>query len=153
MAHQPEWKFVANLGDVNPLDHGGRFVFVDETGVYEPEMEIYDPDTREVSRFSLDRMARLNGGRRLIPYSVTIPEYLPHPLEHYVEWFSDDIESIASTAGLEPDELRRLFCSVDPLERAQAYMALADYHGLDNLDSYPLVLSRKEARERYVPYL
>jgi hypothetical protein len=42
---QPEWKCVANLGDVNPIDHGGFFVFVDKTGHYAPEVEILEvPD-------------------------------------------------------------------------------------------------------------
>jgi hypothetical protein len=27
MADQPKWAFVANLGDVNPLDHGGYLVY------------------------------------------------------------------------------------------------------------------------------
>lgn len=36
---QPEWKYVCNLGDVSPIDHGGDFLYVDATGVYSPEIE------------------------------------------------------------------------------------------------------------------
>ena len=36
---QTVWKFVTNLGDASPLDYGGLFVYIDETGVYPPEME------------------------------------------------------------------------------------------------------------------
>jgi hypothetical protein len=24
---QPQWRMIANLGDVNPLDHGGCFIY------------------------------------------------------------------------------------------------------------------------------
>lgn len=114
---------------------------------------MYDPDTRECSRFSLERCTQLPGGR-LVPYRMADPDYyLPHPIDRYVYWFNDDIPSIASYAGLEPDELRRMFCSADVHELAQAYLLLADYHGMENLDSYPIMLTRKEARERYAPYL
>lgn len=41
-SNQPVWKFVANPGDANPIDHGGLFVLVDETGVYPPEMGVDD---------------------------------------------------------------------------------------------------------------
>jgi hypothetical protein len=68
MANQPRWKFVANLGDVNPLDYGGLFVYVDETGIYPPEMERVEPDSEDdenctytVHRVSLDRCTHING--------------------------------------------------------------------------------------------
>ena len=36
---QPKWKLIAQLGDVNPIDYGGYFIYEDETGVYPPEGE------------------------------------------------------------------------------------------------------------------
>lgn len=58
---QPQWKFVANLGDADPIENGGAFVFIDETGVYPPEVEILEepaedngPKHWHVYRFSLD---------------------------------------------------------------------------------------------------
>lgn len=48
---QPVWKFIANLGDANPIDHGGYFVYIDETGVYAPEAELLvEPSDDEVQR-------------------------------------------------------------------------------------------------------
>lgn len=41
---QPEWKFVDNLGDANPIEHGGFFVYVDTTEVYDPEAEVLQFD-------------------------------------------------------------------------------------------------------------
>lgn len=41
---QPQWKFVNNLGDVNFLENGGFLVFRDETGVYDPEVEMIEVD-------------------------------------------------------------------------------------------------------------
>jgi len=33
----PKWALVAQLGDADPVDHGGFFVFVDTTGKYDPQ--------------------------------------------------------------------------------------------------------------------
>lgn len=63
---QPTWKLIANLGDVHPIDYGGYFVYVDETGTYEAEAELLevpeDEDrTYRVYRFILDRCTLTNG--------------------------------------------------------------------------------------------
>ena len=41
---QPIWKFLVNLGD-DDINCGGRRVYVDETGVYPPEVEVLEPPT------------------------------------------------------------------------------------------------------------
>lgn len=83
MTNQPVWKLLANLGDVNPVDHGGLFVYQDLTGVY-------------------------------------------------------------------PEECEKLVSPADPIERARAYESIGDYHGFDNLDSYPLIFSnRSDVTARY----
>lgn len=58
---QPKWKFVANLGDADPIENGGAFVFIDETGAYPPEIEILEepaeddgPKHWKVYRFPLE---------------------------------------------------------------------------------------------------
>ena len=48
MTQQPTWRYVTNLGDVNPIEHGGAFVFVDTTAVYPPEMEILEPPCDDI---------------------------------------------------------------------------------------------------------
>lgn len=48
---QPDWKFIANLGDTHPITYGGYFIFIDETGVYPPKAELLqEPSDDEVNR-------------------------------------------------------------------------------------------------------
>src|SRR3954468_13143056 len=96
---QPKWKYVVNIGDETPLEYGGAFVFVDETGVYSPEMEVYNPDEQEYCRIVMDRMCLTTHGligAKLVARRAT----LPHPIERYVEWWDKDLQSIADTSGL-----------------------------------------------------
>lgn len=44
---QPEWKNVGHIGDVDPIAHGGGFVYVDTTGVYPPELTWFEPGSDE----------------------------------------------------------------------------------------------------------
>jgi len=126
---QPVWRCVANLGDRDPLDHGGLFVYVDRTGVYPPEMERVEPDedgSLEVRRVVLDRY---------------------HP--NYPAWYAKDIGSVASFVGCDPEELCEDLCGSDPIPRAEAYRGILDYFGWDNGDDYPLTITVSEARQRY----
>ena len=154
MTNQPVWKLLANLGDVNPVDHGGLFVYQDLTGVYPEECEkLVSPDddngTWYMYRFILDRL-ELHGKACLVPFGFTTRTDLPYPIESYEEWFSKDIEHVAETIGESADVLRLMFCSADPIERARAYESIGDYHGFDNLDSYPLIFSnRSDVTARY----
>jgi hypothetical protein len=151
MTKQPEWKFIANLGDVNPLEYGGYFIFEDTTGVYQPEAELYMPEDKLAYRFSLDKLTIWAG--HLIPEGFNRRMDLPHPVYDYIEWFDGDIKSIASFVGLSYLELMSMFSSDDICVRARAYQAIGDYHGYDNLDSYPLELTEEEAEKRYSSYL
>jgi hypothetical protein len=157
---QPVWKEIANLGDVDPIDHDGYFVFVDETGVYPAEAErlesppddgdMWDDETGDYSnsarwivhRFSLDRCTFTDG---------VLSDNRFHP--DHPAWFADDLESAASCMDFGEPDLRTAFCSDDPIRRANAYRAVGDYHGFDNLDSYPLTLSRDEVKSRYPQYV
>ena len=47
--NQPDWKLIANLGDENPLEHDGFFIYKDKTGVYEEEGEYIIVDNEWVS--------------------------------------------------------------------------------------------------------
>ena len=145
---QPVWKFRANLGDANPLDHGGLFVYEDETGVYGFEAEhVESPDDENgaltVHRVLLGRCKVLQG--YLVPDAYQ--EDWAHPLPDYREWFNDSLEDVARSMGM-PD-LRAMLCSEDGIERAHAYAAVYDYHGWDNGDGDPLTLTRAEAEARY----
>ncbi len=64
MTNQAIWKFIGNLGDINPIEHGGLFVYIDETGHYSPEAVLLHPKTEkkyEVRRFSIENCTYTNG--------------------------------------------------------------------------------------------
>ena len=152
MTEQPKWKLIANLGDVNPIDHGGYFIFEDETRIYTHEAELLlepsddDPEgPYEVYRFSLDRCKMKHGYLVSFEFDKT----WPHALSQYEQWFAKDLVEVASFIGSTEEGLQDQLCSVDPIDRACAYRAIGDYHGFANLDSYPLCLTRFEVEERY----
>jgi hypothetical protein len=153
---QPSWKLLANLGDVNPVEYGGYFVYVDETAVYASEGEILcepsddvDPDTATarwtVYRFSLDQCKVVDGVLVSVDYQ---PDW-PHPLPQYAKWFAKDLDKVASCCGWSLDEAILMLCSTDPLERAHIYRDIGEYHGMANLDSHPFTLTRAEVEARY----
>lgn len=142
MDKQPVWKIVGQLGDVNPTEHGGLWVFIDETGAYAPEAELLqiDDETRRgiVYRFILEDCTFANG---------ILSDNRFHP--SHPAWFADSLEKIASYVGESTEALRGLLLSNDPLHRARAWEAIGSYHGFENLDSYPLEMSRTELKARY----
>ena len=160
---QPKWKFVANLGDVNPLEHGGLFVFIDETGVYPPEMAKVEPpqDTDpeppegEEDLFDADEEVKYTVHRAVLePCTYTngvLSDNQFHP--DSPAWFADKLPAVASFIGVDAAELIGDFTSGDPVKLARAYEAVASYHGWANLDEYPVTLTRKEVKEKYADAL
>lgn len=139
---QPIWRYLGNLGDVHPLDHGGAFVYVDATGVYDPELVLFDEcDTGK--RTTVSRIV-------CTPCRVTdgiLSDNKFHPL--HPAWFAKDLPNVAKTYGMPADELTSLLCSDEPLDLAQGYQMMADYFGRLNFDGYPDKMSRTEIRRRY----
>jgi len=184
---QPDWKFEAQLGDVNPIDHGGKFLFSDKTGVYAPELEVleliegdtedeYNDDGEletegdmkwQVHRFILEPCTY---GRVVNGEWEPLTEYHPdgvlsdnkfHP--GHAAWFakpesekanrpqdSTYLSNVASFVGSDLYELIEMFLSDDLSQRALAWIAVADYHGIENLDQYPITFDdRRELEKRY----
>lgn len=145
---QPQWNLIAQLGDKNPIEHGGYFVYEDATGVYAPEGEYLEspPDHLfethkarwRVFRFSLELCTYENG---------VLSDNSFHP--DHPAWWADDIPTIASSISMPPDTLRGLFCSDDILERAYAYRSLGEIMGFINLDEEGLILQQREVDKRY----
>jgi hypothetical protein len=140
---QPKWQLIANLGDVSPFDYGGYFVYRNTTGVYPEDAELLEgpcEGDREytVYRFCLDRCTFVDGVLSDNPFHPECPA-----------WFADNIAGVASCVGKDPAELIAGLCSADPVERAHAYRDIGSYHGWENLDQYPLRLSRAEVEQRY----
>jgi hypothetical protein len=157
MSSQPKWVLLANLGDVNPVDYGGFFVYRDETGVYPEEAELLEaPDddsgTWEVRRVVLERCTYVNGVLSDNKFHPDFPAWFAEPESERAERPQDTtyLRNVAECCGVEVEALIEMFCSADPVERAQAYRMVGDYHGWDNLDSYPLTFTdRAEVESRY----
>ena len=143
MTEQPVWQAIANLGDVNPLDHGGAYVLIDQTGVYPPEVEFievpdeepfeYNPYT--VYRFPLENFTLTDGILSDNPY---------HP--KYPVWFADSINDMVG-----PEDAQELvdgFLSDNPIAKAQSYLTVLYYYGPVEFDQYPLTFSRAELEAR-----
>ena len=148
MTEQPEWECIANIGDANPIDHGGKFILVDKTGRYAPEMEVLEKEYNRsnswmVWRFIMEPHTYIRGVLSDNPYHPDKPV-----------WYADDIKSVAETCGMTPLALINALCSHDARERAEGYYCLFTCLSADNFDSYPLTLDREEVEERYseAPY-
>jgi hypothetical protein len=159
MSAQPQWELVAQLGDANPIDHGGHFVYVDLTGVYPPESELLIPDEGDedaerwtIYRYSLDKCTLTDGILSDNPYHPSHPAWFATPDHHERDRPQDTtyLGRVADCCDIERSELERMLCGDDPVERATAYHAIGSYHGWENLDSYPrVVTSRDEIEQRY----
>jgi hypothetical protein len=145
---QPEWECIANLGDVDPIEHGGKFIMVDKTGVYAPEMEVLEKEYNRrnswrVWRFIMEPHTYIDGVLSDNPHCPELPV-----------WYADDIKGVAESCDMESQELIDYLCSADPRKRAEGYYCLFTCLSADNFDSYPLDLDRDEVKERYseAPY-
>lgn len=156
---QPKWKEIANLGDASPLEYGGYFVYVDETGVYEAEAEVLlepcDDDRKfTIYRFTLDRCTFIDGILSDNKFHPEHSAWFAGSAAEQVERPQDStyLSNVAETCDIPEANLIRQLCSADPIERAWAYRAIGEYHGWENLDSYPLRLNKREIAERYPQY-
>ena len=153
---QPAWECIAQLGDKNPIDHGGYWILRDTTGVYPEEGELLivpeeDGGKYTIYRFILERCTFTDG---------VLSDNKFHP-EHAAWWAKTEeerkarpqdstyLKNIADFIGMDVEELADHFCSEDALKRAAAYRAVGDYHGFNNLDDYPLTMKRREVKARY----
>lgn len=159
MSNQPVWKMIANLGDANPLDHGGFFIYVDTTNVYPPEavwLEITnesEEDEEELFtyreyRFPLEKCTYINGILSDNKFHPEIHAWWATP-ESQLSKRPQDTTYLSKMTD-DPEKLIQMFCSDDPTQRALAYREIGEHHGFDNLDHDPLEnLSRMQAEERY----
>ena len=161
--NQPIWKLIANLGDKHPIDYGGYFVFVDETGVYAPEGELLEvndsgesADLWTVYRFTLERCTWINGLLSDNKFHPEHPAWFAQPEAQATTRPQDTcyLSNLAEFYGVHPDALRSYFCAEDPILRANPYKAVGEYHGFENLDGYPLTFkTRAEVEARYAKTL
>lgn len=125
---------VGNIGDVNPIEYGGGFVFKNEYGYfveYTHGMESDCPDVEKLSRCELAL------------YSVPVPD----------DVFSDHdwvkVEEVARTIGADPEELRKAGSSNNVMERVRALEDIASHWGWNELDHYPQTVKASELKRRW----
>ena len=78
---QPNWKKIGGIGDVNPIDYDGGYIYEDETGVYSPELEYIQAQDDgsgnagpwKVYRWPLDRCESItvDGKELLVPFGFS----------------------------------------------------------------------------------
>jgi hypothetical protein len=143
--NQPVWRMMGHIGDVNPLDYGGGFVYVDDTGVYGPELELIVPCDEEQSdspvtvyRILLEKCTYIDG---------VLSDNKFHP-EHKA-WFADQlIEHGEPECGALEDIVQD-----DPMRLALAYEWLCGNYSPFEFDQYPRTYSYAEAKDRYTDEL
>jgi hypothetical protein len=151
MANQPKWAFVANLGDVNPLDHGGYLVYRDRTGLYPPEAVRIEPRDHDgvpeserdrswyVTRFVLEPCTYQDG---------VLSDNPCHP--DRPAWFANDLPAIGRFMGDDgPDGVIEDLCSKDPVRLALGYQAIGLYFGFHEFADADIITGRVEMRRRY----
>ena len=139
--NQPKWVCAANLGDVNPLEYGGKFLLIDATGIYDPELWVYeewseeDPG-RRLYRIILERCFPIEGGH--VGDNV-YHSYMP-------AWFGKrkDLKRVEDFA----DHTQLVFdlCSSNAIRLAQGYISLIGFYGAHEFDEYHQTLTTKQAR-------
>lgn len=129
---QPSYFCIANLGDVNPFEHGGAFVCIDRRGIYDPILLIYDQDLRRRSEVTLERCHKIPDASNP-RWQVGTNRF--HPT--LVEWFSDSLERCAYFNGCQIYEIIDKLTGSNIIQRAIAYKMLVDYHGVYEFDQCP----------------
>lgn len=151
---QPQWKTVCTIGDVDPVDYSGGIVQVDETGVYDPECTWIEAGESEndpvtVYRFILEPCTFVNGILSDNRFHPDKPAWFAKPESERARRPQDTtyLKSLADQFNESVETFARHFLSEDIRERAFAWLEVGQYHGMENLDSYPLTMSPDECRE------
>lgn len=144
---------LGTIGDVNPLQYDGGFVFQDSDGRVTLEYAMAPPDDHP--------WFRRNGYKaydlplRTAPYTVYRVD-VSEDVKKDLSWLkSKDWAAIAAHGNGEDTktEGENLACFLskraEPLQRAMIYWDVANHFGWNNLDDYPLWLTGEELAERW----
>ncbi len=138
---QPRWK----------LYEGADYfsVFVDETGVYPPEMVLAQDDADDASkfvvyRFPLERFKVVKrSGSNFLVNDAWRPDW-PHNTASYEPWFLNDLDDVASSCGRTKADIIKDLVDADPMRRSRAHEDIGGCFGFDNFDHYPRVMTEKK---------
>jgi hypothetical protein len=129
-------KLLANLGDVNPVDHGGYFVINRNASKrLDPEYQLVILETIDepiptwyYGHISIDKCYYTNGILSDNQYHLDKPA-----------WFADWFKDYDPTCDDERDyhlKSRDYICSDDPIKRGSVYRDLGMYYGWENLGGH-----------------
>ena len=159
MTTQPQWQQIGSVGDVNPIDHGGGFIYSDLSGNYPPEIEWIQPAGEDeygdpidwlVYRWILDRCTWINEILSDNRYHPNLPAWYAKP-ESERETRPQDttyLSNVCKCAGQPERQIIADLCSPNANVRALAYLEIAQYHGFDNFDQYPLTFTDQDELEK-----
>lgn len=129
---QPQWRRIANLGDVHPVDYGGFFVYVDRAGVYPPEVELLEsPDSDDA------------------PEGWTVSRAIIEP-DPTGEWWYIHLHAVAVTHGQTLEDYQKRLTSDNVIDRASVYRDLMSYFGAHEFDSYPRTYHKRSDLPRRI---
>ena len=134
---QPIWKNDPSvwIGDRDPIAYGGGFLYIDETGVYVPEISWFEPAPDE-------DWHKTEGKTPLQVYRLLL-ERQPEN-----EWWYERLADIASFTGQSVEQLQA--DAVGSLQaQADLYADLVRYFGAEEFDSDPLTMTEDEAYAKF----
>ncbi len=119
-----DWTPIGLIGDVNPIEHWGGVIYETPYGIEMLYFQISEEDQVAV-------------------YRVDIEDDVIADLD-WADW-----DDIASFTGQDVDEIKKVGRGDNVIGRAQVYDAAASYHGWNNLDDSPELLTVEEAEAKY----
>ena len=123
--------YVGRTGDINALDYGGGVVYRDKYGYHmdwTPGVDDYDDS----------RYGKSGRGEKFMIYGLDLePDMLA-----YHSWV--DVAALNRQYDDASYDVAELGRSDDPMDRASAAMDIIAYYGIDELDSYPVEMTRSE---------
>lgn len=146
---QPSFWCIANLGDVDPFEHGGQFLCVDRTGVYPPELVVIEApasdDDEERFKYVI-QVEPLTAIKDDSGEIVSLSDNRFHVLHR--AWFADagSLQEVARCTGTVFSLFVTRLLSSDPVDRAFAYKAISDHFGYENFDSSADYISADKAK-------
>lgn len=136
------------LQDLPPLDMGELESLFDSLKYHFEDML----GTWTVYRFDLDQCTFIDGIISDNKFHPDHPAWFAKPESEREDRPQDTtyLQNVADCVGADVNELQEQLCSCNPVTRAAAYRNIAQYHGWDNFDQYPLTYRcRKEVELRY----
>lgn len=135
---------VTTIGDVNPIEYGGGYLFLcKDRGRSDYHLEYTHGTESEEAAEGLSEYEPAYSRVPLTLYRVDLPD------DVWGDHSWAKVEDIAQSMGADPEELRRAGSSPDPRERAYALESIAGHWGWHELDNYPLSMTVSELRKRW----